>query len=108
MLIVPLQAIPAQSVNVTLAGQACLLTVRQTSTGLYMTVAANGAAVINGVLCLNATRIVRDLYFGFIGDFAFFDTQPDPLNSSSAPVYTGLGGRFILAYLTATDLDGLG
>lgn len=108
MQIIPLQAVPAQSVNVTLAGQACLLTVRQFDTGLYMDVASNGSTVLSGVYCLNAVRIIRDLYFGFIGDFAFFDTEPDPVTGPAAPDYTGLGSRFLLIYLTPEDLGGHG
>lgn len=108
MLLIPLQAIPAQSVNVSLAGQACLLTIRQFDTGLYMTVASNGSTVLNGVFCLNAVKIIRNLYFGFIGDFAFFDTEPDPVTGPAAPDYTGLAERFLLAYLTPDDLGGFG
>lgn len=118
MLIVPVQAIPAQSLNVTLNGQACLLTLRQNDSvpnfdsALYLSVAWSSATVpsgqLNGILCLNAVRIFRNLYWGFLGDFAFFDTAPDPVYGPQAPYYTGLGSRFILAYLETTDLDGLG
>lgn len=109
---IPLQAIAAQSVNVTLGGQACVITVRQFNSGLYMSVAWSSPTVasgqLNGVYCLNATRIIRDLYFGFIGDFAFFDTAPNPITGPAAPDYTGLNGRFVLMYLTPTDLGGAG
>jgi hypothetical protein len=112
VLVVPLQAVAAQSVNVFLGGQACVLTVRQFDTGLYFTLQWSSPTVssgqLNGVLCLNAVRIVRDLYFGFVGDFAFFDTQPDPIVGAADPDYTGLADRFVLMYLTPTDLDGAG
>jgi hypothetical protein len=40
---------------------------------------------------------------GFIGDLIFIDTQ-----GTSDPNYTGLGSRFLLAYLSPTDLATLG
>jgi hypothetical protein len=53
--------------------------------------------VIASVLCENFTRIVRDSYLGFSGDFIFLDMQ-----GTENPAYTGLGGataRFQLLYL---------
>jgi hypothetical protein len=43
--------------------------------------------------------MVRETYLGFIGDLSFTDTQ-----GTSDPVYTGLGSRFVLLYLEASDL----
>ena len=62
--------------------------------------------IVCGVLCENLNRIVRSLYLGFSGDFVFFDTQGG--NDPQDPIYTGLGSRFVLVYLTPSDLDGLG
>lgn len=96
---IPLQAVPNQSVNVTLASQACRISVRQTYYGLFVDLYINNAPVIVGVLALNLTKIVRDTYLGFIGDLAFFDKQ-----GSSDPDYTGLGERFQLAYLSPAEV----
>ena len=51
------------------------------------------------MLCENLNVIVRDAYLGFIGDLAFYDTQGD-----TAPVYTGLGSRYVLEYFAPSEL----
>ena len=105
MQVIPLQALPNQTVNVTLNNQACGINVRQTTTGLYLTLSVPSIPLtLYNVLCLDTVRIVRDAYFGFIGDLAFFDTQ-----GNNNPDYTGLGpdGRYFLAYLETSDLGGL-
>lgn len=102
--IIPLQSTPNQTLAVPLAGQSCDLNIYQKAPGLFIDVFLNGETVILGVICQNANRIIRDLYLGFAGDFAFFDTQ-----GSDDPVYTGLGGRFQLVYIEASELpEGVG
>jgi hypothetical protein len=103
MLVVPLQAVPNQTLQVTLGNQPCILNVYQYSTGLFMDVYISATPIITGVICHNICRIVRSLYLGFIGDFVFYDTQ-----GNLDPIYTGLGSRYILVYLTPSDLGGLG
>ena len=99
MLIVPLQPVPSQTVSVALGGKDCQLNVYQKSTGMFMDVYSAGALIIGGVICLNYNRIIRDAYLGFIGDFTFYDLQ-----GATDPVYTGLGSRYVLAYLTASEV----
>lgn len=103
MLVIPLQAVPSQQVSVTLEKQACKINVYQTGTGLYTDLYVNDAAVITGVISEDANRIVRSAYLGFVGDLAYFDTQ-----GNDDPIYTGLGSRFILAYIEPGDLAILG
>lgn len=104
MLTVPLQAVPSQSLSISLSGQACQLDVYQKSTGLFMDVYVNDELIIGGVICENINRIVRDLYLGFLGDFVFIDTQ-----GTDDPYYTGLGDQFQLVYLEPDDLpNGVG
>lgn len=100
MRIVPLQTVPSQIVNVNLANQNTQIEVYQTDYGMFMDVAVNNSPIINGVLCENQNRIVRDAYLGFVGDFVFIDNQ-----GSDDPVYTGLGSRFSLAYLEVAALS---
>lgn len=103
MQVVPLQAIPNQTVQVQLGTQPCTLEVVQYPFGLFITVYVSNELIIGGVICLNKTRIVRSTYLGFDGDLAFVDTQ-----GAESPVYTGLGGadaRWQLAYLTAAEID---
>jgi hypothetical protein len=100
MQIVPTQAIPNQGIQVSLANQTVALSIFQTDYGLFMNVASNGFPIVNGVLCEDVNRIVRDAYFGFIGDFVWYDTS----GAGDDPIYTGLGNRFVLVYLEASDL----
>lgn len=99
MLIVPIQAVPSQTLQVVLANQSCVLNIYQQPAALFMDVYVGNDPIILGVICQNLNRIVRSLYLGFIGDFWFADQQ-----GSDDPVYTGLGSRFVLQYLEVTDL----
>lgn len=101
MLIVPLQAIPNQTVTVTLNNQVTQLNVYQTFNGLFIDVYLENDLVIGGVICENQNRIIRSAYLGYSGDFAFIDTQ-----GSEDPVYSGLGSRYFLTYLTEEELSG--
>ena len=98
---IPIQAVASQSFNVQLAGQNVGINLYQKAFGLFIDVYLNGSTtpLLAGVICQNLNRIIRNLYFGFIGDFCFIDSQ-----GSSDPFYTGLGVRFSLAYLEAQDL----
>jgi hypothetical protein len=99
MLIVPLQAIPSQTVNIQLGGQSCRIDAYQTAFGLFIDLYVSGVLIIGGVIGQNLNRIVRDLYLGFVGDLTFIDSQ-----GSTDPDYLGLGGRYALAYLTPDEL----
>jgi hypothetical protein len=102
MQVVPLQAIPNQTVQVQLANQPCTLQVMQYAYGLFLTLYIADALIVASVPCENFNRIVRSLYLGFSGDLFFLDTQ-----GVADPVYTGLGGegaRFQLIYITAAEL----
>jgi hypothetical protein len=101
MLSVPIQATPSQTFSVTLGNQNCRINLYQRSTGLYCDLYVNDALIIGGVICLNANVIVRDGYLGFVGDLVFYDLQ-----GGTDPVSTGLGARYILVYLEASDLVG--
>ena len=102
MQIVPINPVPSQTLTVTLADQLCSILIRQTSTGLYLSLSLPSGPIISSTLCLNTVRLVRDAYLGFVGDLAFFDTQ-----SFDDPQFTGLGSRWFLAYLETADLGGL-
>lgn len=99
MQIIPLQAIYAQTLTVSLGGQSCVITLRQRSTGLYFDLAVNGVTLMTEVLCQPWVLLVRQPSLGFIGDLAFMDTQ-----GSDAPQWSGLGTRWVLAYLTPADV----
>lgn len=99
MILISVAAVPNQSLQVQLDGQSCTLNIQQTAFGLFMDVLIGTEQIIAGVICENWNRIVRSLYLGFVGDFAWIDTQ-----GTSDPVYTGIGSRYYLVYLEETDL----
>lgn len=99
MLTIPVQPVPNQVLQVSLSNQACSIELTQFQYGLFMNVSVSGTLIIGGVICQNLNRIVRDTYLGFDGDFAFYDTQ-----GTSDPIYTGLGSRWLLLYLSPSDL----
>lgn len=99
MQIIPLQALPNQTVTVNLADQVCQIDVYTTFYGIFVDLYVNGALLIGGVIGLNLNKIVRSAYLGFIGDLTFIDQQ-----GTSDPVYTGLGARYVLAYLEASEI----
>ena len=103
MQILPLQALPNQTLTILLAKQLVKLSIYTMVDGnMYMDVFVNHVAIITGVICQNQNRIVRDAYLGFIGDLAFNDTL-----GSDDPVYSGLGTRYQLFYLSASDVAAL-
>lgn len=97
---IPVQPVPNQGFQCTLAGQQVAISIYQTDFGLFLDVVSNGVAVVYGVLCENLNRIVRDAYLGFSGDFCFYDST----GAGADPVFTGLGSQFVLIYLEAADL----
>lgn len=103
--IVPTQPIQNQTLFAQLGGQACEIALQQMAFGLFMTVSVGNEVIIAGVICLNATLIVRSAYLGFSGDLEFVDTQS--LTDPQDPVYTGLGSRFQLLYLSASEVAAL-
>jgi hypothetical protein len=103
MLVIPLTDAYSQTLTVQLAGQGCKISLYQKSTGMFCDLYVNDVLIIGGVICENINRIVRSLYLGFTGDLIFVDTQ-----GSSDPSSPGLGTRYLLYYLEASDLNGAG
>lgn len=103
MVIVPTKALPNQTLQIQLGTQACQIVLFQTSYGIFINLYVSGVLIIGGVRCENLNRIVRSLYLGFSGDLVFYDTQ-----GTDDPIYTGVGTRFLLVYLTAEELAGAG
>jgi hypothetical protein len=102
MQIIPLRAIPNQTLSVLVSNQNTRINVYQKGVvpRLYCDVILNEATPqATGILCQNLKPIVRYGYVGYQGDFFFFDTQ-----GADDPVYTGLGSRFLLYYLAPNEL----
>ncbi len=104
-LIIPLQPTPSQTVSVLLSDQQTVLNVAQKTTGMFMDVLINNTQlIIGGVICENQNPVIRSAYLGYIGDFAWLDTQPDPISGPSDPFYTAIGTRFFLGYYLPSEL----
>lgn len=104
MLLIPTKPLPSQTISVLVSNQATTLNIYQkgnnpASWALFMDVLLNDALLIGGVVCQNLNVIVRDAYFGYSGDFAWFDTQ-----GATDPVYTGLGTRYQLWWFAPNEL----
>ena len=91
--LIPLAAIPSQSLNINLNNQACSLSVYQLSTGLFLDLSVNGVPVVTCRACPIATPLIRASYNGFVGEFVFVDVVGE-----SNPNYTGFGTRWFLTY----------
>lgn len=100
---IQIQAVPNQTFEVPESNQNCRLNIYQKTTGLFMDVLVNNQPIILGVLCEDRNRIVRDAYLGFAGDFAFFDTL-----GNTDPIFTGLGARYRLLYISVDELAAFG
>jgi hypothetical protein len=95
MLVVPLAAVPSQTVDITLALQPAHITVRTIGSKLYFSL--DGVAVNR--ICRDRQRLLVDSqYRGFVGDFAFVDTQ-----GADDPTFAGLGSRYQLVYYNAGE-----
>lgn len=113
MQIVPLTNEPAQTLQIVLAGQNCAIEIDSydgsdptdlalsTSTSwLGFSLTVSGASITTNATCLDRKRLLLNRqYLGFIGDFMFIDTQ-----GVDDPQYAGLGTRWVLLYLEASDL----
>jgi hypothetical protein len=72
------------------------------NTNLYFDLMSNGVPITTTAICLNDVRLLKNRqYLSFVGDFMFVDTE-----GTSDPNVTGLGTRFLLLYLTPTDITG--
>lgn len=99
MLLVPLSAVPSQTLSITLGGQACSIALRTNGNNLYFNLLVSNVPIVTGKICRNRQRLLVGLnYRHFIGDFVFVDSQGD-----EQPAYTGLGGRWQLYYLGANE-----
>lgn len=103
MIIVPLQAVPNQTLSIVLATQLANISVRQNGANIYFTLALGTQPIVTTRICRDRQQLLLDAaYQGFVGDFEFQDTQ-----GTDDPFYTGLGARWQLVYLEASDLAAL-
>lgn len=60
---------------------------------VFLDLYKNDVLVLGGVLARNNVLIVRNTYFGFVGDLSFADTE-----GTLDPQWQGLGTRWLLLY----------
>lgn len=60
---------------------------------VFLNLRLNDVPVLSGVLARNNVKIVRNPYFGFVGDLSFADTE-----GNEDPQWPGLGARWLLLY----------
>lgn len=99
MQIVPLDAVPSQTLTTVLNAQECVIHVYQRTTGLYLDLWINGTTVLVGVICHDRTLLVLNTYLGLLGDLTFIDTL-----GTADPDYTALGSRWLLAFLLPSEI----
>lgn len=99
MQLIPLQAVPSQTLAVTLARQPAQIAVRQNGDAMFFDLLIGTTPIVRSRICLDRARMLLGVrYRGFVGDFAFVDTQ-----GRNNPNYSGLGSRFQLFYLGAGE-----
>ena len=122
MLQIALNAVPSQTLNVTLDGQQCQIAVYQeqpivdeygVAAGLFFDLIVGGVPIVNTVRCLDRTPLLQDRqYLGVAGEFMFLDTLATqggpPTFNGAPPYYSGLGSQFVLLYLEESDLEAAG
>lgn len=99
MVVIPVAAVPSQTLAVTLAAQPAQIALRTLGDNLYLDLIVRGVAIVTTRICRNQQRLLLDvIYRGFLGDLMFVDTQGE-----TDPVYTGMGTRYQLVYLNAGE-----
>lgn len=99
MMRIPIQAVPNQTLAVTLVRQAAQIAIRQNGNNLFFDLQLNGGYIVRTRICRDRQRLLLDAkYRGFVGDFAFVDTQ-----GVTNPNYVGLGARYQLFYLGSDE-----
>jgi hypothetical protein len=98
MLEIPLQQIPSQITKVVLGNQNCQIFIYAKSQGVFVDISVDDTDIVNCVIARNMVPIVCREYVGFDGNLMFVDNQ-----GNDDPLYTGIGSRWSLVYLTAAE-----
>ena len=95
MLDIPLSPVAAQTVSTVVDGQNCAIAIYTKSTGMFFDLSVDGIPIITCRIIRDAVNLVRSSLFR--GDFQMLDTQ-----GNDDPQYTGLGGRWVLVFNSAS------
>lgn len=95
MILIPLQAVPNQTVSIVLDDQNCTLNVRQNGDRLYLSLVCDAQDVCDAHIAQNRVLMPAWSTTLFSGKLVFIDNE-----GSAHPDYSRLGERFFLYYLT--------
>jgi hypothetical protein len=98
MLTIPLSQIPAQTLNVILAGQYCTLSVYWRQERLYLDLTVGATVICQGAICQNRADILQSRTQDFAGTLHFFDQEGDRAPRWEG-LHTGSSGRWVLVYV---------
>ena len=98
MVEIPLQALPAQRLNVVLDDQNCTIHIYWRWGRCFMDLSVDDTEIFTGAICQNIQAVNQSPSIYFAGLFYFFDTLGDV-----APQWDGLGDRWRLFFLSAGE-----
>ena len=91
--VIPITNNAAQTMNIVLGGQNCVINLYQKGVNLFFDLTVSGNSLINSRFCLDRNILVFEDYLPFSGQLFFIDMQ-----GTSDPQYQDLGTRYVLFY----------
>ena len=98
MEVIPLSAVPAQTLNVVLDGQNCTISIYWRQTHLYLDLAVGSTIICTGWICQNKANVLQVPVRGFNGSLHFWDVEGD-----RAPQWENLGSRYFLVFVLENE-----
>jgi hypothetical protein len=98
MLEIPIKPVPSQNLSIVLDKEICKINIYVRGDHLYFDLIVGTTSITRCTIALNAVPLVKQNYLGFAANFIFIDTH-----GRDNPVYTGLGTRYKLIYLTEEE-----
>lgn len=102
MVEIPLIQAPNQELLVILGEQNCTLAIYQRNAGVFLDLSMLGGVVCRGAVCTPGQDILQVAQTVFSGALYIVDLQ-NQSKEQAAPHWSGLGSRWRLYYLTATE-----
>lgn len=99
--VVPLEAIPNQSLTIRLDGVRYALEIKEAGGVMAVTIARDGVPLVTGARCVAGAPLLpyRHLWAGF-GNFIFTDSRED----GSIPYFEDFGSAVFLVYSSAAEI----
>ncbi len=100
MKIISTQPLASQSFSCSIGGQSCSIKLYSKGGIMYLDLAMNGTTIAPGCIVRDRVRIIRRPYIGFSGDLMVVDQL-----GTEDPTYDAMGSRFLLYYLTDSEIS---